>query len=68
MNETHKKEIICRRAFIISLIVIIVAVQAVVIWGITQIINTGFGVKNGGTAESSHVTALASTQSETDEG
>ena len=68
MNETHKKEIINRRIFIVSLIVLIVAIQAFIIFGITQIINTGFGVKNGGTVETSHATALTSTQSETDQG
>lgn len=66
MNQTHKKEINRRRIFIISLAVIIVLVYAAIILGITQIINTGFGVKNGGVAESSHATALTSTQSETE--
>lgn len=67
MNQTHKKEIKRRRTFVISLIVVIVLVYAAIILGITQIINTGFGVKNGGVAESSHATALTSTQSETED-
>lgn len=68
MNETQKKAIIRRKIFVVSIIVAIVLSFAAIMWGFIHIINTGFGVKNGGTAESSRATALTSTQSETNEG